>query len=154
MQPDYQRTLEAEIARELKDLPQLPAPPTLASRVMLAIEGRSNAAWYRQPWQRWPAAVRIGSLVVLLTLFGGLCFAAGRLTQGEVFVGTAHQLGQWLSGVNALGSAVSVLLGAIALSVKQLGTGFIVAALVAVAAGYAMCLGLGTICMRLALARR
>jgi hypothetical protein len=37
---------------------------------------------------------------------------------------------------------------------KQLGTGIIVAALVAVALGYAMCLGLGTVCVRLAFARR
>ena len=56
--------------------------------------------------------------------------------------------------MSALGNAVSVLLGAVTLAVKQLGTAFIVAALVAVAAGYAMCLGLGTVCVRLALARR
>jgi hypothetical protein len=154
MNPEYERELEAEIARELKGLPQLPAPTTLASRVMLTIEGRANVAWYRQPWQTWPAALRLGSLVILLALFGGLCFAAGRLAQGEAFVGAAHNLGQWLSGLSALGNTVSVLLGALTLAAKQLGTGFIVAAMVAVAAGYAMCLGLGTVCVRLALMRR
>jgi ABC-type amino acid transport system permease subunit len=154
MNPKYERELEAEIARELKGLPQLPAPRMLASRVMLAIEGRASVAWYRQPWQRWPVALRIGSLTILLALFGGLCFAAGRLAQGAVFVGAAHNLGQWLSNISALGNAVSVLLGAVTLAVKQLGTAFIVAALLAVAAGYAMCLGLGTVCVRLALARR
>ena len=154
MNPQYERELEAEIARELKGLPQLPAPHTLVSRVMLAIEGRANVAWYRLPWQMWPVALRLGSLVILLALFGGLCFAAGRLTQGEAFVGAAHNLGQWLAGISALGNAVGVLLDAAALAVKQLGTGFIVAALLAVAAGYAMCLGLGTVCVRLALARR
>jgi hypothetical protein len=40
------------------------------------------------------------------------------------------------------------------LAVKQIGTGFIVAALAALAIGYAMCLGLGTACVRLAFARR
>jgi hypothetical protein len=154
MNPEYDKELEAEIARELKGLPQLPAPQTLASRVMLAIEARANVAWYRQPWQTWPAALRMGSLLILLALFGGLCFAAGRLAQGEAFVATAHTLGQWFSGVSALGNAVNVLLGAVTLAVKQLGTVFILAALVAVAAGYALCLGLGTVCVRLALARR
>jgi uncharacterized BrkB/YihY/UPF0761 family membrane protein len=154
MNPEYEKELEAEIARELKGLPQLTAPHTLASRVMLAIEGRAHVAWYRQPWQRWPVALRMGSLVILLALFGVLCVAAARLAQGEAFVATAHQLGQWLSGVNALGNAVNVLLGAVTLAVKQLGTAFIVAALVAVAAGYALCVGLGTVCVRLALARR
>ena len=154
MQPEYERELEAEIDRELKRLPELSAPHTLVSRVRLAIEGRPDVAWYRQPWQMWPAALRIGTLVTLLVLFGGLCLAGQRLEHGEEFIGAAHRLGHWLSGVSALGKAVSVLLGAAVLAVKQIGAGCIVAALVAVALGYAMCLGLGTVCVRLAFARR
>jgi hypothetical protein len=154
MQPEYERELEAEIDRELKRLPELSAPQTLVSRVMSAIEGQVEVAWYRQPWQMWPAALRVGSLVVLLVLFGGLCLAGQRLAHGEAFMGAAHRLGHWLSGVSALGNAVSVLLGAAVLAVKQAGTGIIVAALVAVALGYAMCLGLGTVCVRFVFARR
>jgi hypothetical protein len=65
-----------------------------------------------------------------------------------------HKLGQWLLGVSALGNTLDVLLGAVVLAVKQLGTGFIVAALAAVAVGYAICLGLGTVCVRIAFPRR
>ena len=154
MQSEYERELEAEIDRELKGLPELSAPHTLLSRVRLAIEGRPDVAWYRQPWQMWPAALRVGSLVVLLVLFGGLCLAGQRLAHSEEFIGAAHRLGHWLSGASALGNAVSVLLSAGVLAVKQLGTGIIAAALVAVALGYAMCLGLGTVCVRLAFVRR
>ena len=154
MKPEYEKELEAEIDRELKGLPELPAPDTLTSRVMLAIESRAKVAWYRQPWQMWPAALRMGSLMLLLALFGGLCFAGWRLAQGEAFIGATHKLGQWLSGVSALGNTLNVLLGAVVLAVKQLGTGFIVAALAALAIGYAICLGLGTVCVRIAFARR
>jgi hypothetical protein len=154
MQPEYERELEAEIHRELKRLPELSAPHTLVSRVRLAIEARPDVAWYRQPWQMWPVALRIATLVTLLVLFGGLCFAGQRLVHAEAFIGVAHRLGHWLSDVSALGNAVSVLLGAAVLAVKQVGTGFIVAALAALAVGYAMCLGLGTACVRLAFARR
>jgi hypothetical protein len=56
--------------------------------------------------------------------------------------------------VIALGNAVGAVLGAGLLAVKHFGTGFIVAALVALVLGYAMCLGLGTVCVRLAFARR
>jgi hypothetical protein len=154
MKPEYDEELEAVIDRELKGLPELPAPDTLASRVMLAIESRAKVAWYRQPWQMWPAALRMGSLVLLLALFGGLCFAGWRLAQSEAFIGATHQLGRWLSGVSALGNTLSVLLGAMVLAVKQLGTGFLIAALTAVAVGYALCLGLGTVCVRIAFARR
>ena len=154
MKPEYEKELEAEIDRELKGLPELPAPDTLASRVMLAIESRAKVAWYRQPWQMWPAALRMGSLVLLLALFGGLCFAGWRLAQGEAFIGATREFGRWLSGVSALENTLNVLLGAVVLAVKQLGTGFIVAALAALAIGYAICLGLGTVCVRIAFARR
>jgi hypothetical protein len=154
MQSEYERELEAEIDRELKGLPELSAPHTLVSRVRLAIDGRPDVAWYRQPWQMWPAALRMGSLVILLVVFAGLYLAGQRLAHGEAFISAAHRLGHWLSGVSALGNAVSVLLGAAVLAVKQVGTGFIVAALAALAVGYAMCLGLGTACVRLAFARR
>jgi hypothetical protein len=153
MQPEYERELEAEIDRELKRLPELSAPHTLVSRVRLAIKGRPDVAWHRQPWQMWPSALRMGSLVMLLVLFAGLCLAGQRLAHGEAFIGAAHRLGHWLSGVSALGNTVSVLLGAVGLAMKQVGTGFIVAALAALAVGYAMCLGLGTVCVRLAFAR-
>jgi hypothetical protein len=96
----------------------------------------------------------MASLALLLALFGGLCFGGWRLAQGESFIGATHKLGQWLAGVSALGNTLSVLLGAVVLAVKQLGTGFLVAALMAVAVGYAVCLGLGTVCMRIAFARR
>ena len=154
MNPEYEKELEAAIDRELKGLPELPAPDTLASRVMEAIESRAKVAWYRQPWEMWPAPLRMGSLALLLALFGGLCFGGWRLAQGESFIGATHKLGQWLAGVSALGNTLSVLLGAVVLAVKQLGTGFLVAALMAVAVGYAVCLGLGTVCVRIAFARR
>jgi len=154
MKPEYDEELEAMIDRELKGLPELPAPDVLASRVMSAIGNRAKVAWYRQPWQMWPAALRLGSLVLLLALFGGLCLAGWRLAQGEAFIGATHEFGRWLSSVSALGNTLSVLLGAVVLAAKQLGTGLIVAVLAAVAIGYLICLGLGTVCVRIAFAQR
>jgi hypothetical protein len=49
---------------------------------------------------------------------------------------------------------VSTLLSAIVIVVKHLGTAFMIGCLVIAALGYAMCLGLGTAWVRLALARR
>ena len=42
MNPEYERKLEAEVNRELQSLPQLSAPSTLISRVLTAIEQRTN----------------------------------------------------------------------------------------------------------------
>jgi hypothetical protein len=152
MKPEME--LEAAIDRELKGLPELAAPDAFASRVMLAIESRATVVWHRQSWEKWPATLRLGSFALLLALFGGLCFGGWRLAQDEAFIGATHQLGQWISGASALGNTVNVLFGAAVLAVKQVNTGIIVGGLAALAVGYAICLGLGTVCVRMAFARR
>jgi len=60
----------------------------------------------------------------------------------------------WISGLGAILYAVSVVVGGLVLAVKQLNTAVIIGCLVAVALGYAMCVGLGTVYLRLALSRR
>ncbi len=154
MKPEYEKHLEAEINRALKGLPELPAPRTLAPRVMRAIEQRAQVPWYRQSWQMWPLALRAASLVLLLAVFGGICFAGWELRQTGIVVAAMHQVGGWLSGLSAIWNLVNVLLGAVVLVVKKLGVGFMVACVAAVALAYAMCFGLGTVYVRLALARR
>ena len=53
-----------------------------------------------------------------------------------------------------IGNTFNVLVNAAVLAVKKLGTGVIVACLVAVGIGYAMCIGVGTVYFRLAFAKR
>ncbi len=134
MSLEYEKRLESEIDKELRALPELIAPHSLFLRVMAAIESRLNLPWYRQSWQGWPLALRAVSLVILLALFGGLCFATWKFS--------------------AILHAVSVVLGSLVLAVKQLSTAVIICCLVALGFGYAMCVGLGTVYLRLALSRR
>ena|SRR5437868_5869910 len=151
---DYHKRLESEIDRELKALPELLAPHTLILRVMAAIERRLNLPWYRQAWQRWPIALRIISLVVLLALFGGLCFAGWKLTHAASFVAALQQVGNWFSGIKALGHVLYVLISSVVLAARQLGMWFWIASFTVVAVAYAMCVGLGSVYVRLALAQR
>jgi len=154
MTPQYEKDLEQQIDQALKRLPDLPAPPHLLPRVMEALARRQVLPWYRQPWQMWPVAFRVCALAFLLASCGGLCFACWQLTRAAGFSAAAQELAQTFSGVTALWNAVNVLLGAVLLVAKHLGTGFIVACGVALAFGYAICVGLGTACVRLAYARR
>jgi predicted lysophospholipase L1 biosynthesis ABC-type transport system permease subunit len=151
---DDQQRLEVEIDRELKRLPELVAPQKLAHRVMAAIAQRRALPWYRQPWQVWPAPLRIGALVFLLGSFGGLCFASWELTRAAGFTAAMQEVGQLFSWVTAIWSALNALALAAVLIVKHLGTGFMAAIAAAMAFGYAICLGLGTAVVRLALAQR
>jgi hypothetical protein len=154
MNPDYDKQLEATINRELKALPELPAPGTLANRVMAAIGQRDRAPWYRRSWQTWPAAWQAALLVVLLALFGGLCLGGWQLSQAEVTMFALHRVSEWFSGLNVIGNTFNALASATVLVAKKLGTGFIVVCLVATGTAYAMCIGLGTVYYRLAFAKR
>jgi len=151
---EYEKRLEAEIDRALKGLREMPAPRLLVSQVMAALEQRARLPWYRQPWQMWPLPLRVVSLLILLAVFGGLCFAGWKLPHTAAFAAAIHRIGGWFSGVTTLWNALNVLMGALVVTVKHLGTGFMIACLAALAFGYAMCVGLGTVYVRLGLARR
>ena len=154
MNSDYEKRLEEAIERELKSLPELPAPVTLITRVMSSLESAASLAWYRRSWLMWPLALRAVSMVALMAMFGVICFASWKLTQAESFLSFIHQINTWFTSANTLWSTLNSVLGVGLLLLKKLGTGFIVAGLLAVAMGYAMCIGLGTVYVRLAFGRR
>jgi len=154
MNPEYEKNLERQIDRALKQLPDLTAPGHLLPRVMNTIARRQALPWYQQPWPMWPAALRVCTLIFLLASCGALCVAGWQLTRAAGFSAASQELAQTFSGVTALWNAVNVLLAAVVLVAKHLGTAFIVGCGVALAFGYAICVGLGTACVRLAYARR
>src|SRR5215469_1490979 len=98
MNGDNQERLEIEIDRELRALPDLPAPSTLAPRVMAAIGRRTVAPWYARAW---PVLAQAASFLLLAGLFGGLCYGAWNLGQLQ-FVHAAG--GEIARGVSALGA--------------------------------------------------
>lgn len=154
MNLNYEQQLESEIGGELRALPELAAPVGLANRVMAALEHRTRVPWYRRSWQTWPVSLRMTSLAVMLAFFGGLCVAGWELSQAEEMKFAVHRVGQWISSFSVIGNTLDVLAHSAVLTVKKLGTGFIVAAVVIGGTGYAMCMGLGTVYFRLAFAKR
>ena len=154
MNADYEKQLETEIDRALKGLPELAAPESLLSRVMAAVERRATQRWYQRSWQTWPRSLQGCFLVCLLALFGALCFASWRVPQADEFTTAMHPIVQWYSGVSAVCNAFGVVLTTVFGLVKEYSAGFIAPCLVALCLGYAMCVGLGTVCVRWAFARR
>jgi hypothetical protein len=154
MKPDYEHRLEQELERELRQLPLLRAPESLAARVMSQLQQRTRVAWYRQPWQMWPAPLRWLSMGLLLGAFGGLCYACWLLTRAAGVSVAAHELAETCSGANALLQAAGAILGAFVSVIKHLGLGILIPALILIGLGYATCVGVGTACVRLALAHR
>lgn len=153
MNSNHDKELELAVSRELKVLPELTAPDSVAGRVMAVIECRANIPWYRRSWETWPVALQTLSLVTLLALFGGLCLVGWEFSRTGKVVQAAHQAGQWFAGLNTIGSTLDILAGSAVLVMKKLGTAFIIAVLVVAGLGCTMFLGLGTVYFRLAFAK-
>lgn len=154
MNLDDAHRLELSIDRELKALPYLAAPASLASRVMARIEQRSALPWYRRAWQTWPGSLQAASLLILLAGFAGVCFATWQFGQAPAVTAAASRMGNWLSGMNAVWNTGGLLVNAAGLAFKSLGTGVVLGIGVLASIGYGVLVGLGTVYVRLAFARR
>jgi hypothetical protein len=154
MNPEYEKQLEAAIDRELKGLGELSAPATLALRIMRTLEQRAAPPWYRRAWQTWPVAGQVASLTALFVVFGGVCFGVVELFQAASTTAPAHQIGGWLSGVGAVLKTPAVLAEVAVLALRQLGMPLLVGCIAGMVLAYVACIGLGTVWLRLAVARR
>src|SRR3954470_24961855 len=122
MNSEYEKNLEVEVDRELKSLPEIPAPATLIARVMATIELRAALPWFRRAWHTWPGPLQGGFLITMLALLGGICFGAWEATHTATFALAAHKVDGWFSGLSAIWTALNALAGVIVALIKQLNT--------------------------------
>lgn len=148
MNPESQ--LEKLIDRELKSLPPLAAPDTLAPRVMAALAARVSLPWYHRAWQTWPLSGQILSLAALVLMFVAVATAGGRW----IPEGAARPTTGLLGGLSFLVSLLGTVGEALVLTVKHLHPAWIAAGLLVLSADWLSCLGLGTAIFRLAMPRR
>jgi len=145
--------LERAIDRELKQLPELTAPRALATRVMAEIHNRS-AQRERRSWDSWSPAPRLASLAGLSAVFGALVFGAWQLWGMATVAAQNSKVSVWVSTANALWTAVAALFNACGTMLSHLGPVTLICAALVCAFSYAACVGLGTMAMRYAFARR
>jgi len=50
MNEQNEKQLEQLVHRELRKLPELPAPETLVHRVMLAVHAKEHRPWWQRSW--------------------------------------------------------------------------------------------------------
>lgn len=154
MNPEFENQLAARVQQELNTLGELSAPPAFAARVLRAVGQRTAAPWYRCAWQTWPLGLQGVSLVALLALFGGICFAVVELAHAAQVSPAGQQAGAWVTWFGVLWKTAGVLSGAVATALRQLGMGIVISGGLVLLATYATCLGLGTAWVRLAMTRR
>ena len=154
MNPDLDQDLAQRVDRALKALPELQAPVALSRRVLAAINARETLPWHRQAWSTWPALAQTVALFLLAGLFAGICLGAYKLPEVAAVAALKHQLLACLSVINASWAAASALVNAGFQVVHNGGTGLLIGCIAAAIFGYLMCVGLGTVYLRLAMARR
>ncbi len=154
MNPHQDNELAAQIDRELKALPPLAAPVSLAPRVLAAIAAPQRAPVTRTGWQSWPLVWRVASFALLALLFSGLFLAGWQALQTPAATETASKVSEAFSLLTLAGKVVNVLGGAALSLVRQLGTGFTLAITLVVVGAYAACAAIGSMYVRYAFARR
>jgi hypothetical protein len=147
---NHEPQLESLIDRELKSLPTLDAPGTLASRVMAVLAARAALPWYHRAWQTWPRTGQIFSLAALAAVFAGMALAGGQWFPD----GAARPTAGLLSWLSLAASLLATVGEALLLTVKHLHPAWVAAGLLVLSAGWLSCLGLGTAIFRLAVPRR
>jgi hypothetical protein len=146
--------LSAAVDRELKQLPELRAPETLIARVMSKIEQRELAAARNGSWLFWPLRWRIVSLSAFTTLFCAACFGMHWFLNAPFKISLVQQIDQNASSLGFVWNTLSVLADAVELALRKLDARFLILSAALIGTTYLICIGLGTMMVQTAVARR
>ena len=146
--------LEKLIHRELSRLPDIQAPETLLPRVLGRILADAQLHWWQRPWFHWPTAPRMLSLLfavglVSLVFSGVLIF--GQDITGYLSIDAARS---WFGQFSVLESLFTTLASAVLVILNTIGTIWLILCLTMVSMAYFSCVGIGTVCFRLAINTR
>lgn len=146
-------TLETAMHEKLRRLPELSAPATLLPRVMAAVRARAALPWWRRSWWEWPIAARtvftglVTASVALLIYFGS------PLLTGLTTTASASVPSHWLATITDFVKGLESVANAGAVVWRAAAQPVILGLLVISSAMYLLCVGAGTMFVRLALRR-
>jgi hypothetical protein len=144
--PSWEHILD----RQLKALPDRPAPATLASRVMAAVHARARLPWYRRDFSQWPLPGQIAGLLALSLALAALTWAGLHFWQGDLATQAGGRVADFLRPLAAVASLLVALVEAAVLVLRQVPPLIWVAAAGVFLSAYVSALSLGTLLYRLA----
>ena len=149
-----EQDLERWAQRELRGLPLVSAPSTLVPRVLAALEARAHLPWWQCSLWTWPLAARAAFFVMALATIGALAYFGRGLGESWSTESLAETAQAKLGVLAPLWSLLAALVNAAATMVDSLGPN---ARWIGVGLAVAMwfaCVGIGSLCYRVALNRR
>ena len=140
--------LENFIHQTLRSLPNRPAPRSLESRVLAAIEARAALPWWKQSFAQWPVAARfvfvlLSAGLVKLALMASV-WAMGGFQASEV----THIFSTQLSWLEAIIGAVRGTGESFAILLRNIPSIWLYGIIAVVAGYYAMLFSLGATAYR------
>lgn len=143
--------LEALLHRELKELPPLKAPSSLAPGVMAILAARSRVPWWQRAWWDWPVAAKAAFVIVALLVAGA--FSGGGLFLGDGMSNYSLEVAGRFDFADSILGNFAPLLGAFHRVWQEFAQPFLIYGAIAAGAVYLMFIGVGTACFRFALKR-
>lgn len=153
MNESQEPLLAARIDRELRALPVLPAPKTLAPRVLAALAARQQAPWWRQSWAGWPPGIRMAFLAVSLGVAGLLVIVGLQLPTLGLAAGALQTVAGWFAWIQPYVDPVWRIMEALWIGLKAAPPLLLWSVTAFIGLAYAMCVGLGTLGYRVAVNR-
>ena len=150
MQPEFDPKLEAIIDQELRKLPDVAAPQTLAPRVMARIRAREKKPWWQRSLWNWPLAAQAAFLVIALAVVG--LFTQSGLMVDDSVRSYSQQVTEQANTLAALLDRFAPLLNAVVLLWEK-AQPLLLYALVLALGLYLACVGVGTMFVRVAIRR-
>jgi hypothetical protein len=138
--------LAAALDAELKKLPPVPAPASLAPRVLAVLAARATRPWWRRVWWEWPLAAKAAFVLLTLAL-AGAAGGGGVLLDAsatEYSLGLTDKLGLFTPLWNMLLSLLNVA----QVMWDNLGQPYLLYLAAAGAAAYLVCIGTGMLLVR------
>ena len=154
MNPEPDDKLEKLIHLELAKLPELQAPETLIPRVLEAIRSNASKPWWQRSWFNWPVGAKMTSIGFACCVLASILIGSAILWQNASGVAPLGMVAGWLTPFAVAGDIVSTLASAALVTLNWIGTLWLVLGLVIAFLMYVSCVGMGTICFRLALNTR
>lgn len=143
--------LEDLLHRELKQLPPVKAPSSLAPNVMAILAARSRVPWWQRAWWDWPVAAKAAFVVVALVV--AAAFGGGSALLGEGVSEYSLDLSGRLDFSDSILANFTPLLYAVHRLWEELAQPFLFYGAIAAGALYLISIGVGTACFRFALKR-
>jgi len=151
MSHQFQDPLAREIDRRLRELPVIKAPQQLIPQVLAAIQAQSCQPWWKRSWLCWPTGIRFGFLFVCFALVAAIGYGVSQIPATSLVTAPLTEATSWFGFLKPLVAVVTALSNALVLLIRAGGQVFLWSLAAVAALMYLTCVGLGTVCYRVAL---